>query len=240
MSANNSREWSLLFGLAIWVIWKSRNACVFEAEEFSSDKIFKQIHYHVDPVIQQQGVGTLLGRPRYREELVRWSFPIPGWIKVNVDGSLRQGSNRAGCGGVFRGADGKWILGFSMNLGRGSVLFAELKAVELALRIAWDNGFTHICVESDSLLAISLIEKGSSPHHPFASILKHIHCWKQKNWQVTFAHSFREGNRVADWFANSAPSRQFGLHLISSPPAYCIDLLWQDSIGVALSGRILS
>ncbi|KAJ1434990.1 Ribonuclease H-like superfamily [Sesbania bispinosa] len=77
-----------------------------------------------------------------REEFIKWVFPNPGWIKVNVDGSVWPGENWTGCGGVFRGLYGKWVLGFLMNLGKGSVLLVELRAKEMALRIAWENKFT--------------------------------------------------------------------------------------------------
>ncbi|KAJ1407067.1 Ribonuclease H-like superfamily [Sesbania bispinosa] len=92
---------------------------------------------------------------RVREEQIKWSFPDPGWIKVNVDGSIRQGLNGAGCGGIFRGVNGKWMLGFSFNMGRGNILLAELRAVETTLKIYWDKGYSNICLESDSLTAIS-------------------------------------------------------------------------------------
>ncbi|KAJ1421739.1 Ribonuclease H-like superfamily [Sesbania bispinosa] len=90
----------------------------------------------VDDLERQLSVDVPSRSLQHREALVRWMFPNPGWVKINVDGSVRQDQNRAGCGGVFRGVDGNWVLGFSVNMGRGSVLFAELRAVEVALKIA--------------------------------------------------------------------------------------------------------
>ncbi|KAJ1433963.1 Ribonuclease H domain [Sesbania bispinosa] len=232
-------EWSSLFSIAIWLIWQSRNAWVFEGVVFNSSSLVHKIiaYAQAGTAIQSYPVRQ---SHSYRDEFIKWSFPDPGWLKINVDGSVWKELNWAGCGGVVRGADGKWMLGFSMNLGKGSVLLTELRAIEMALRIAWNNRFTNVCVESDSLTAISLIQKGITSSHPFANILKMIQMWNQKDWRIKFSHTFREGNRIADWLANSAHSRPLGLLLIIEPPRECLDLIWQDSVGVALSHSVLS
>ncbi|KAJ1384819.1 Ribonuclease H domain [Sesbania bispinosa] len=145
-----------------------------------------------------------------------WTFPNPGWVKVNVDGSVLHNS-KAGCGGVYRGADGNWMRGFSYNLGRASVLLAELQAIETALKLAWENGYFKLWVESDSSTTIFLSKKGDVQDHPYATILKKILLWKQKPWQLVSSHTYREGNEIADWLANSAHSKDLSLHMLSDP-----------------------
>ncbi|KAJ1403339.1 Ribonuclease H domain [Sesbania bispinosa] len=147
-----------------------------------------------------------------------WLILNKGLKTRSRDGSVLQSSMSAGCGGVFRSAEGRWVLGFAYNLGRSNILLAELRAIETALRIAWERGCTKVWVESDSLTAINLILKDLNLCHPYAN-------WKQKAWQVVLSHSFREGNRVADCLANSAHNLDLGLHLFHNPPGFCWDLL---------------
>jgi len=43
---------------------------------------------------------------------VRWEFPSPGWIKINIDGAARGNPDLAICGGIFRGSMGEFIGAF--------------------------------------------------------------------------------------------------------------------------------
>lgn len=47
---------------------------------------------------------------------VGWTFPEMGWIKANVDGSVKDDLH-ATCAGVFRDSKGSWCFGFARNLG---------------------------------------------------------------------------------------------------------------------------
>ncbi|KAJ1387637.1 Ribosomal protein S5 domain 2-type fold, partial [Sesbania bispinosa] len=168
------KDCSLRFGIAVWLIWKGRNAFLFEGAVFDGASIAHNVSCCAQTGLMQYNSGER-SSPCYREEFIKWVFPNPGWIKVNVDGSV-------------------WP---------GSVLLAELRAIEIALKIALGKQM--------------------------------IHLWKQKHWNVMFSHTFREGNRIADWLANSAHSRPLGLHILPTPPRDCLDLIWQDSIEVATS-----
>lgn len=53
-------------------------------------------------------------------------------MKANVDGSMIEGS-RAGCSGVIRDNGGRWLQGFSCNLGSCFVVMAELWGIFYAL-----------------------------------------------------------------------------------------------------------
>ncbi|KAK7252612.1 hypothetical protein RIF29_36690 [Crotalaria pallida] len=51
------------------------------------------------------------------EELVGWTPPLGDSMKLNVDGSLKQGPSLAACGGLIRDASGAFVHGFNCNLG---------------------------------------------------------------------------------------------------------------------------
>ncbi|KAJ1418140.1 Ribonuclease H domain [Sesbania bispinosa] len=236
---HSDSTWRLTFGLVIWAIWKSRNTLIFEQVPFSVDSIVVLVRSCM-AVGHASWCQEVFHRPKYKQFLVGSKFPEPGWVKVNVDGSVLHHSLLAGCGGLFRGPDGRWLCGFIYNLGRSNVLLAELRGIETTLRIAWEKGYQQIWVESDSLTAINLINHGNSETHLYAHVLRHINLWKQKDWRVIFSHTFREGNQVVDCLANLSHSRNLGLHMLSEPPGECSSLLWQDSIGVSFSRSILS
>ncbi|KAJ1389959.1 Ribonuclease H domain [Sesbania bispinosa] len=110
-----------------------------------------------------------------------------------------------------------------------SVLLAELRGIETALRIVWEHEYKQLWLESDSLTAVRLIDKGITHDHPYAHILKQISSWRQRPWCVVISHTFRERNRIADCLANMSHSRNLGLHMLSDP---------LESV-VAFCGRIL-
>ncbi|KAJ1423686.1 Ribonuclease H domain [Sesbania bispinosa] len=128
--------------------------------------------------------------PTYQQSLVGWSFPNPGWVKANVDG---------------------------FNLGSSSVLLAELRGIETALRIACEHEYKQLWLESDSLTAVRLNDKGITHDHPYAHILKQISSGRQRPWRVVISHTFREGNMIVDCLANMSHSRSLGLHMLSDP-----------------------
>lgn len=48
------------------------------------------------------------------------------WIKINVDGSVRNEGASTGCGGIVKDETGKWVLEFGRNIGAANILEAEL------------------------------------------------------------------------------------------------------------------
>ncbi|KAJ1428433.1 hypothetical protein SESBI_08944 [Sesbania bispinosa] len=59
-------------------------------QAFCSETIVLSIHAYATTGLQRGNALSSRGS-RYKEELVRWTFPNPGWVKINVDGSVRQG-----------------------------------------------------------------------------------------------------------------------------------------------------
>ncbi|EEF31355.1 hypothetical protein RCOM_0755060 [Ricinus communis] len=55
---------------------------------------------------------------------ISWNPPPVGWIKLNVDGGVKDG--KAGATGLIRDSNGNWISGFVQFIGDCPVLEAEL------------------------------------------------------------------------------------------------------------------
>jgi len=46
----------------------------------------------------------------------RWEFPLPGWVKTNIDDVVRGSPGLGAYGGIFRGSMREFIGGFSTFL----------------------------------------------------------------------------------------------------------------------------
>lgn len=57
-------------------------------------------------------------------------------------------------------------MGFSMSLGSCQVLQAELWGIIHSLKLARTKGFSKVLIESDSEIAIGLLNKGCVVTHP--------------------------------------------------------------------------
>jgi len=55
---------------------------------------------------------------------VRWEFPSPDCVKINIDGVARGSLDFATCGGILCGSMGEFIGGFSAFLGVQTTLVA--------------------------------------------------------------------------------------------------------------------
>ncbi|KAE8705458.1 hypothetical protein F3Y22_tig00110429pilonHSYRG01311 [Hibiscus syriacus] len=112
----------------------------------------------------------------------------------------------AAAGGVIRDARGEWIIRFSRSVRTWSVLNAELWAIYDVLLHAWDLGVKKIIVETDSALAVDLINK-SGRSNDSVMILLLIRTVINRSWEVQVVHVYREANKVADKPAAMARGR---------------------------------
>lgn len=97
-------DWSMVFIVGCWLIWKRRSKGVFESDfklPVMSAKVI--ISYSNDMV--SSSLSNLVGRPK-DQIFVAWSPPMELWIKLNVDGSFTANPYSASCGGVPRNSSG--------------------------------------------------------------------------------------------------------------------------------------
>ncbi|KAL2505586.1 RNase H domain-containing protein [Abeliophyllum distichum] len=150
----------------------------------------------------KDGVLTQATRKLPFPVAVTWRKPRDGWIKLNTDGALKDCGLAAGGGvGVTRNHLGDVSWGFYDYYGECSILEVEFKAVEMGLRLCWQSNFNKVWVEVDSKAAMLLcIQKDKGPLE-VQYTLESIHHYTSK-MDIHFSHIWREGNKVADWFAN--------------------------------------
>ncbi|KAL0297130.1 UNVERIFIED_CONTAM: hypothetical protein Sradi_6765100 [Sesamum radiatum] len=139
--------------------------------------------------------------------IVRWIKPRGHGMKLNTDGASKGSTGLAGAGGIIRDARGHTIVAFQEFLGLATNTFAEISAVAKGLEIAHNMGLNDIWVEMDSKVGLLLILKKNTGHWKIQHLLAKI-CYLCSLLRVSFSHIFREGNTVADYFANKAVGDQ--------------------------------
>ncbi|KAF1862473.1 hypothetical protein Lal_00046569 [Lupinus albus] len=80
-------------------------------------------------------------------------------VKINVDDSCIRDSSVMGGGGVLQDHEGKWLSGLSANFGVGSLILAELMAMDQGLKLTRNLGCKQIILECDCLEAVQIISE---------------------------------------------------------------------------------
>jgi ribonuclease HI len=224
--------------VACWYLWTWRNKEIFE-EGFQRPtdptyvvlKMAKEIEgcFNI-PWICNQHDTIFIG----------WKRPLDGWVKLNCDGSQNKNSiGLAGCGGLLRDSDGRWIKGYSRKLGDCDALHAEMWGMYLGLDLAHQQGIKKLHVESDSKVLIDMVTKKKNFNGNIPTLVRRIRQLLQLNWQVHLSHTWREGNRSADWLANfSYTLSSFDVHFLESPPRELQSLLFDDISGACMPRNV--
>ncbi|KAF7844979.1 putative ribonuclease H protein At1g65750 family [Senna tora] len=226
-------DWGVIFAYACWYIWCMRNGEIFDSSHIgSADPVLAILKLSSDSTRAfDRIVPGSVRHSSHVQRFICWEKPSNGWVKFNVDAAHRESLNLTACGGIARDSDGRFLIGFMRNLGDGSVLNAELWSIFCALEVAWHSGFKKVLVESDSLIAVRLINDSISLVHPCSPILARIHYWISCDWEVQVVHIHREGNRVADSLAGHAFGGSLDLVILHEAPAFLFSVLRADLEG---------
>ncbi|KAI5351228.1 hypothetical protein L3X38_004119 [Prunus dulcis] len=223
--------WNSVFAVSLWFIWKWRCKFVFEhGFLLPSEPQQVILQYVKDWLAATMSVSAPLHQGVV---YLHWQAPLPGRCKVNSDGSRKHARGYIGAGGLLRDQAGNWIKGFSVNLGVGSVIEAELWGIFWGLHLAWEDGFRTVEVECDSKSAVDLLLNPPSHTHPLFSITNCCYLLIQKEWCCSVKHIFREQNFAADSLAAMSHDLPLGLHILDSAPGVVVELLAADASSLA-------
>lgn len=125
---------------------------------------------------------------------------------------------------------GLWASGYC---GTSTNLKAELFAILHGLNVAWDAGYRFIVCESDSATALRLIKENNNPFHPYSPLISQIQRLVTQQWDVSFTHTLREGNTVADWLAKTGATHDSYFIAWRECPAQLQSSVLADSLGVS-------
>ncbi|CAN0836858.1 Putative ribonuclease H protein At1g65750 [Linum grandiflorum] len=230
-------EHSLIFGVAVWLLWRARNKRVFEQAIETPTEVAHRCDYWVALINSSWKTGQLGREVRSltrQTQLIGWRPSNEGWFTLSTDGSLRSPTKLAAAGGVIRTDTGCFVKAFAANLGSCSITRAEMRAIVDGLQLAWSLGIRRIKVQSDSMSAISILAKVSELDHQHAALVLQFKELCSRQWDVHLSHIYREANYAADYLANLGHSFSYGLHLFDYPDRDLSHWLHYDLIGVSL------
>ncbi|CAN1173743.1 Putative ribonuclease H protein At1g65750 [Linum perenne] len=228
------KDFGLTFGIIIWILWKARNEAIFEDKLVTCDQLRLRVLYWIAGVRETMKADSQVasrGASRHVEAHIGWKAGPQDCITINTDGSVLSPQSQAAAGGILRNHVGQPIHTFAANLGRCSIMRAELRAAQFGLMIAWDRGFRRIHLQLDSQAAISAIRGGQDEDSRHSRTLDSINELLCRAWDVTISHTFREGNTVANLLAHHGHSLDFGLHIDCMYPNEVDRAIWHDHVG---------
>ncbi|CAN1188300.1 Putative ribonuclease H protein At1g65750 [Linum perenne] len=169
---------------------------------------------------------------------VAWQAGRPGWITLNLDGSVVQ--RRAAAGGIVRDNEGRGLLAYSMNLGICSITRAELRGALEGIKRAWEAGYQRVEIQSDSKAAIDiLIDNSAVISHSHAMEVLEFRDWLRRDWEIKIRHVYREANFAADYLASRGHSLPRGSHYFDLSDSRLAHLIRYDCMGISEPRMIL-
>lgn len=136
--------------------------------------------------------------------------PPPNLFQLNFDGASKGNPSPSGFGGVFRDHTGNLHLIYLGSNGWDTNNSSELEGLWQGLIQAQRHNFFPLIIEGDSQIIINMgkkISQGAPVHKVskrwrMAHRLDLIQHWLTQYQAVSFQHTVREGNKLADFLAN--------------------------------------
>ncbi|CAJ2642253.1 unnamed protein product [Trifolium pratense] len=227
--------WKTIFMVACWHMWTWHNKAIFDEDFRQPADPIQVILKMAKDIDGYEHHHFTRGRHRLETIFIRWKCPNEGWIKLNCDGAHKKSMDLAGCGGLLRDSDGRWIQGYTQKIGTCDSLHAEMWGMYAGMELARRKGITHLIVESDSKLLIDMVTGRCNLNGATPIMIRRIQELINMNWQTQFQHTWREGNRSADWLANhSLMQDSFDFITLETPPIDLQNSLFADISGVSM------
>ncbi|CAN1132850.1 Putative ribonuclease H protein At1g65750, partial [Linum perenne] len=225
---------AIKLGITCWYLWKSRNDFIFNNVANSAVMTASKIRSWVQTVQSAlTSIPKIDGRSNNRERIdIAWEPGPTGWVTVNTDGSVLSHSGSSAAGGLIRSDSSYCLAAFSVNLGKCSITRAELRGTIIGLDLAWEAGHRKVAVQVDSRVVIDLLKATEQPSHQFAG---EIHTLRQllcREWETSFSHTYREGNKAADYLAGIGHKFPLGYHAIATTDCNLGFFLRHDCMGI--------
>ena len=225
LSRRDIEGWSTVFAVTVDCLWWARNNYIFN--NMIPDVVSSTIRINTMVTNIKEAWTEFNHRiPKSNNSSAassnqNWIPPSSGTVKLNCDGAVKDYGSRAACGGIAGDSTGTFLWGFSAKLGQCSVVQSELWAILKSLEIAKVKGMSNLTIESDSLMAVKLIQQGCSSSHTCFILVCKISMLLKETRSPNILHICRDANNAADRMAregfntpdvciyNSAPSFLF-------------------------------
>ncbi|KAL8491609.1 hypothetical protein ACS0TY_023270 [Phlomoides rotata] len=184
----------ITFAVLLWVLWSCHNRLVFYQNEASITDIQAQLCSTLRDLKEM----LRLQPPRPVAPLsVAWVPPDPGFLKLNMDASVKHGWGSA-IGGVVRSSSGgvEWCFAEQLD-GLFAVDISEAMAIREGMTHARRKGIQNLIVESDSQVVINAILKPLPDLSYLGGVVREILEMQHLFSDIRFSWTRRPGNLVA-------------------------------------------
>lgn len=199
---NKSADYLELFSALLWSVWKARNLREFKSKQLSHTDCFLLAQ---NMLVDFQNANRNPSLPACAPSRPScWLRPAEGQVKLNSDASISSAGN-AGLGGALRNHNAELIKFFALPQPNCiDVELAEALACLQGIRIARDEGFRNLIVESDNQNLIFTLRRGLIPRTVVGTVIGDILHTSNAFEQIEFSWIGRHQNRLADHIASLA------------------------------------
>lgn len=101
--------------------------------------------------------------PRLKVDKVVWELPGEGCLKVNTDGASRGNPGRSAIGYCVRDEFGDIVYAVGKEINETTNTEAKAMAIVEALRFCRFQQYSHVCVQTDSMLMKKIMDGSWKP-----------------------------------------------------------------------------
>ncbi|XP_070021835.1 uncharacterized protein [Nicotiana sylvestris] len=198
----------------VWELWKRRNSMKY-SDAVTTSSVIYQVSSNLQALVKVRKRGmdmvphkwqdllTMMENftPKLKVTKVMWEFPSAGWLKVNTDGASRGNPGRSSIGFCIRNENGDIVKSGGKEIEETTNTVAEAKAMVEALRLCRFQQYSHVWLQTDSMLLKKIIDGIWKPPWIISDQVEEMmQLMNEGNYKVTHIH--REGNKLADHLAN--------------------------------------
>nr|GME00746.1 splicing factor 3B subunit 2 [Ipomoea batatas] len=223
-------EWPRLFVITSWWIWKWSNDRVFKSESLENHRKISWIHEAEKEISRAFLREAIMMSPPTTGRLIKlcWKASTTHRFTLNVDGSVRPTTRKAGIGGILRNTEGAWKGGFAGISDYADPTITELRAIAEALRWAWGRGVRDVEVQTDAREAVRWIQGEVELLGVARDVVNEVIYWWNKNWNISIRDIIREQNRSADALAVLSSCQMVGWKDFHTCPPECEEVYSND------------
>lgn len=155
-----------------------------------------------------------------------------GWVVINTDACFNSYYELAGCGGILRDHNGKWISGFNCTVRVDNSTQVECWALLKALQWAWTMGYKKVSFQLDANSIVEWIQNPGDISGPIREAVEVCRSWIKREWNINFVYISRDCNKAADAIARIACSMKCEWMEFRDVPKECRRFLLDDSMKV--------
>jgi ribonuclease HI len=215
----------LLF-MCLWVLWTERNRLMWNGGTCNPYFMATCPSRLLDDYLS---VHPHKGKKKKRP-ISYWCFPPSGRLKINVDGSFHAASGKGGIGVIIRNEDGRVLAALQRSLPFISSAFqAEAEACRAGLKVAMQQGWDNIIVETDCAILATALAKTGEDLSDIGRIIGDCKEYFSTFNYIDIRHIFREANGVANRLAHIASYSNVDELWLDETPSIIEDVLYEDN-----------